>query len=56
MTFYEMILQSEFLAEIFITVGACFLIWALFWGCAMIRKFFFWRERSADDENGKGAE
>lgn len=53
MTFYEMILQSDFLIEVTITAVACFLIWFFFWGCAMVRKFLLWREMKADGEKGE---
>lgn len=56
MTFYEMIWQSEFLVTVFNTAFISFWIWVFFWGCAMVRKFFLWRERIADNENRKGAE
>lgn len=56
MTLGEMIWQSDFLMEVWITVIAGFLIWLVFWGCAMVRKFLLWREQTADKENGKGRE
>lgn len=55
MTFYEMILQSEFLMMLFITVGSSIFIWLLFWFSVMLTKFLA-KVNGEETDGGKGAE